>query len=138
MTKWTAVPKSEPKVNEWEEELAAQILLAGLPAPMRQYPFAKNVGRQYRADFAFMDERLLVEVNGGAFIGGRHTRGAGYEDDLQRNAIATALGWRVVSVTPSHIKKKFAIEWIKCALGLEELTVQWAKIPKKKRLARAA
>jgi len=116
----------KPRVNEWEEALYRQIVAAELPKPERQYPFAKSVGRQYRADFAFLDERLIVEVNGGAFIGGRHVRGAGYENDLERNAIATALGFKVMGVTPRHIRSGFALRWIECALGICEMGEQWA------------
>jgi len=125
------IPQKQPKVNEWEESLARQIAALSLPKPERQYPFAKSVGRQYRADFAFPDERLIVEVNGGAWIGGRHVRGAGYESDLERNAIATALGWKVMAVTPRHIKSGYALKWIECALGLAEMDARFANSKKR-------
>jgi len=125
------IPHKQPKVNEWEEYLYRQITAIGLPKPERQYPFAKAVGRQYHADFAFLDERLIVEVNGGAWIGGRHVRGAGYEDDLERNAIAVTLGWRVLCVTPRHVKSGFALKWIECALGLAEMDARYANSKKR-------
>jgi hypothetical protein len=42
-------------------------------------------------------------VEGGAWSGGRHTRGAGFEKDLEKYAEALILGWRVLRVTPKQI-----------------------------------
>ena len=82
-------PRKHSQKSEFEEIFAYQLKQAGLPAPVRQHPFAKCVSRLYKADFAWPDERLIVEINGGGWVGGRHNTGQGYEDDLERTAIAT-------------------------------------------------
>ena len=40
-----------------------------------------------------------VEIEGGTWSGGRHTRGAGYEADCIKYNIATLKGWRVLRFT---------------------------------------
>jgi len=47
--------------------------------------------RRWRADFAFVEEKVLVEVQGGIWTGGRHGRGAGIENDYEKWANAACL-----------------------------------------------
>ena len=59
----------------------------------REYRFAAPE-RQFRADFAWVKERLLVEVDGGQWHphGGRHNT----DRDREKLNLAAALGWRVL------------------------------------------
>jgi very-short-patch-repair endonuclease len=60
--------------------------------------------RKWRADFAHLDSRTLIEIEGGIFTNGRHTRGAGYAADLEKYLEATLAGWRVVRLGPRELK----------------------------------
>lgn len=55
--------------------------------------------RRWRFDFAAYDgsrgRRLGVEIDGGVWTQGRHTRGKGYQADLDKLNAATAAGWHV-------------------------------------------
>lgn len=75
--------------------------LAGLPRPRAEYRFHPT--RKWRFDWAILDPKLAIEVEGGAFVAGRHTRGAGFLKDLEKYAEATVLGWRILRVTPRQI-----------------------------------
>jgi hypothetical protein len=88
-----------------------QCRLAGLPIPQAEWRF--HATRRWRFDWAFIEtsNRLAVEVEGGAFIGGRHTRGAGFLKDLEKYAEATVLGWRILRVTPKQIANGEALNW---------------------------
>lgn len=108
--------------SEYEEIFNYQIGLNKLPEVVRQYPFAKCIGRMYKADFAWLDSRLIVEVLGGLYNGGRHATGAGIESDLERTAIAAALGWKVIGFSPRHIKSGWALQMTSVALGFTEMT----------------
>lgn len=101
-------------LSDLEETLAFQIRATGLPEPVREYRFAPP--RRWRVDFAWPNVALLVEVEGGHWTGGRHTRGAGFDKDCEKYNEAGLLAWRLIRVTSTHIKSGQAVEWIKRAL----------------------
>lgn len=69
-----------------------------LPAPVREFRFAAP-DRQWRFDFAWPDRGLALEVEGGTFTAGRHTRGPGMAEDARKYNEAALRGWRVCRVT---------------------------------------
>ena len=51
--------------------------------------------RKWHFDFAHLPTKIAIEVNGGAWIQGRHNRGKGYLDDLIKLNNAQLLDWQV-------------------------------------------
>lgn len=112
-----------------EQLLAIQLEQAGIPFE-REFRFAKSMGRRWRADFivsmwpkpsdAAFPFAFLVEVDGGAFIAGRHSRGTGVEKDAEKQSAAAILGYRVIRVTPRQVEDGRALSWIRAALGQED------------------
>ena len=82
-----------------------------------EYPFAKALKRRWRSDIAIPAEWLLVEVEGGTWSGGRHTRGKGYENDCEKYNTAVLLGWRVLRFTSGQVWNIYAENTILKALG---------------------
>lgn len=75
-----------------------------LPLPVREYEFARETfGRRWRFDFAFVEQRVGVEVDGGVWTGGRHVRPAGFAEDRKKHNCAAALGWRVLVFLPADL-----------------------------------
>jgi very-short-patch-repair endonuclease len=72
-----------------------------------EYQFAPP--RRWRADFAHMETMLLIEIEGGAWTGGRHTRGAGFVGDIEKYNSAVMLGYSVLRYTPEMVKSGVAI-----------------------------
>lgn len=95
---------------------AQQCQFAGLPTPISEYTF--HPLRKWRFDFAFVDAKIALEIEGGAFLkdGGRHTRGAGFRNDLEKYAEAAILGYRVIRVLPEQVENGQALTWIERAL----------------------
>jgi len=94
-----------------EDTFAQQIHLAGLDGGMvREYRFHPE--RKWRFDFAFPAHRVAVEVEGGVWTRGRHTRGRGYIADIEKYNEAVILGWRVLRVTREHIESGQATKWL--------------------------
>ena len=58
--------------------------------------------RRWRADFAVPSRKILVEVEGGAWTNGRHTRGKGYTGDMEKYNSAQLLGYQVYRYTPQQ------------------------------------
>ena len=99
--------------SELEDALAAQLSEAGLKYK-RQLKFHNK--RRWKADFAWPDEMLLVEVQGGTWTGGRHTRGGGFHADRERSNEAQIAGWLMLEVTAGMIKDGSALDFINRAL----------------------
>lgn len=93
-----------------ERELLNQMIALSVPMPEQEYRFAAiEVGmqrgvrkrlvlaglRDWRFDFAWPALRFAVEVEGGNYKDGRHTRGKGFEEDCQKYHHAMRLGWAV-------------------------------------------
>lgn len=115
-TATTSQSKSVPKpVSALEEKLLFQIRATQLPEPVREFKF--HHARRWRADFCWPDARLMVEVEGGHWTGGKHTRGSGFDSDCEKYAEAALAGWRVIRCTGTHIKSGEALEWIRRALA---------------------
>ena len=97
-----------------EALLVHQITAAGLPTPVRELRFAPP--RRWRFDVAWPERLLAVEVDGGSWVGGRHTRGVGFESDCRKLNTAVLLGWRVLRVTPGMVASGEALDVIAQAL----------------------
>ena len=104
--------------SELELLLAAQIQTARLPKPETEYRFHPT--RRWRFDFAFphLIPPLAIEVHGGTWSRGRHTRGKGFEGDCDKSNAAVLLGWRVLQFTGDQVRDGRAIDVIVEALKL--------------------
>jgi very-short-patch-repair endonuclease len=62
--------------------------------------------RRFRADFLCPTLKIMVEINGGVFVNGRHTRGGGgYETDLIKLNLAQMNGFKVFQFTYQMLEK---------------------------------
>lgn len=61
---------------------------------VREYRFDPT--RYWKFDFADKQHMIAVEIEGGVFSQGRHTRGKGFVNDCEKYNAATIQGWRVV------------------------------------------
>lgn len=111
------------QASEAERTLLGQIRWLKLPEPVTEYRFDTIGKRRWRFDMAWPNFGLAVEVEGGAFTGGRHTRGQAFADDCVKYNTATLQGWRVLRVTPRQITDYEALDWIK--QGLTEQPIGW-------------
>lgn len=76
-------------------------LAPGLPEPTAEYQFAP--GRKWRFDFAWVDHKIAVEIEGMTSKIGRHQRRDGYAKDCEKYNAALVLGWRVLRFTGQMI-----------------------------------
>lgn len=86
--------------------------LAGLPVPVAEHQFARHLKRKWRVDWCFMNEKIVVEVEGGVFVQGRHSRGAGMLKDMEKYNTLACLGYRLLRVTPTQVANGEALNWV--------------------------
>ena len=85
--------------------------LQGLPAPIAEYRF--HPIRKWRFDWAFPDAKVALEIHGGTWIQGKHSRGVGQRVDFCKWSHAAALGWRIIHVVPEQLESTQSLEWLK-------------------------
>jgi hypothetical protein len=111
-----------PKVSSHLElNMAWQLKAAKLPLPVPEYRFDSK--RKWRFDFAWPDQRLALEVEGGIWTGGRHGRGKGFQEDCEKYNAATVAGWRVLRVTGGQVASGQALAWVEAALTTSKVAV---------------
>ena len=73
-----------------------------LPMPTMQHHFHPE--RKWRFDFAWIEWKLAVEIQGGSFVQGGHNRGAQQAKDYEKQREAVRLGWRVLPFNTLDMK----------------------------------
>lgn len=104
--KMTSTPRPRA-LSALEEQFARDCRAAKLPIPEREYRFDQT--RKWRMDFAWPAHKLAVEIEGGVWSNGRHTRGSGFVADCEKYNAAALLGWRVLRFTGEHVTSGRAI-----------------------------
>lgn len=124
--KWTELPtgkavgKEKPKARpapgrETERAMESALIAEGFRLGedfVREYSWAVDQGRGYRADFGFLRIRLLVECEGGA-----HRVKRQHLIDCQRASLAAALGYLVVRIHRAMVDSGEAVALVKQALS---------------------
>jgi very-short-patch-repair endonuclease len=101
--------------SELELLLLNRLDEAGLPRPETQQRIIP--GRRFAFDAVYRTERLAIEVQGGIWTAGAHSRGSGVSRDAEKLSLAAAHGWRVIAVTRQQIEDGRAVRWIAAALA---------------------
>jgi hypothetical protein len=101
--------KPTSKVNVGEQTYRFQCKAYKLPEPQEQFFYARQFGREFRADFAFVDFQLLVEIQGGIWTRGAHGHPIGIEQDIERSQYACLGGWLRLLTTPDEVHSGHAI-----------------------------
>jgi hypothetical protein len=73
----------------------------GVSMPEAEVRFAPP--RRWRFDFAWIDEKVALEIQGGVFTHGRHTRGGALLKEHEKLNAAAAAGWKVLYCTPKNL-----------------------------------
>lgn len=92
-----------------EHLLSVQLEQAGIPF-VREHTFAPP--RKFRADFYLPAHNLLIEVEGGTWIQGRHTTGKGFESDCRKQFHALRTKHRYLRATTGQVESGEALAWI--------------------------
>jgi len=101
-------------MSHLEDELHTQYRMAHLGSVKRQYRAIP--GRRFAWDFAFPENRILIEVHGGTWVRSGHTTGTGIARDCEKHNLATINGWHTLAFTKEHIRDGRALRWTQEAL----------------------
>jgi hypothetical protein len=99
-----------------QPNLIAICTAAKVSPPVAEYRFHPQ--RRWRFDFAWPEKWLALEIEGGLWVNGRHSRGSGAIADLEKYSEAAILGWRILYATPAQLRNMTALDRIQRALAL--------------------
>lgn len=77
-----------------------------------EHEYKFHPDRNWRADFLITGTKILIEVEGGIWSGGRHTRGKGYLGDMEKYNAAAVMGFKVLRFDTQQVKSGLAIKQI--------------------------
>ena len=103
-------------MSELEEKLIGQMRYLKLPVADREVRFHPT--RRWKFDLCYPEKMIAIEVEGGTYTGGRHTRPIGFENDCRKYSEAALLGWKVIRVTRGMIDSWEALDLVARALGV--------------------
>lgn len=106
-------PPESPLVAHFRTQLRA----AGIAGYVTEHRFFPE--RKWRFDIAWLPEKLAVEVEGGVWTGGRHTRGSGFVKDCEKYNAAALEGWRVLRVHTGTVGNGDGWKMVAKALGVK-------------------
>lgn len=89
------------KTSKLEDRALSIIMAAGLLIPQKEYRFHPE--RKFRFDYAYPFAKIAIELEGGIWIKGAHTRGVHFNSDCEKYNAATILGWRVLRYTTDSL-----------------------------------
>lgn len=91
----------------------------GAPAIVLEPEYFFVPERRFRADFAIISDKLLIEVDGGQYLphGGRHNT----DKDREKLNFAAVYGWRVIRFSTQQLERNplACVDVVLQALGLE-------------------
>ncbi len=104
------LPPTPSRLAVAVEQLVADLVAAGAPAPVRELRFAPP--RRWRFDLAWPARMLAVEIEGSV-----HRTRERFEADVEKYNAAGALGWRVIRITRGYLDAGKARRDLAAALG---------------------
>jgi hypothetical protein len=110
--------KRNPKAKAQAQDLAKEVMLHLIELPGYEKEFVFHPKRKWRFDYAWPELKVALEVHGGVFANGRHTRGKGFTEDKVKMNSAQLLGWLVIEATTAQVKNGQMLEWVSQAITI--------------------
>ena len=111
--------KKKPSKSKRAAGIFPQTCVAvGLPEPVAEYRF--HPSRKWRIDWFFEGQngrKVALEVEGGVWTGGRHTRSGGFVGDMEKYNEIAAAGILLLRVQPKELLSQNTINLLKKSLG---------------------
>ena len=100
-----------------EDEFDWQFMQAHPHGPMPEHQYKFRPDRKWMFDFAWPNDKLALEINGGTAGGrGAHSRGPSVDKDYEKWIAAQLDGWTVLLATASMTKELVALRYVEAIL----------------------
>lgn len=105
--------RSGAQVTDYSADLLQQLAYVGITGFEREHRFHPT--RKWRFDLADPARMIALEIEGGVWVRGRHTRSGGFIGDCEKYAEATLLGWQVYRFPSDWVTSGRALEYVEMA-----------------------
>lgn len=95
----------------YDRVLFLYLKFLNLPYPQPEFSFHPR--RRWRFDYAWIEPKVALEIEGGVWTQGRHNRSKGFIGDLEKYNAAVILGWKVLRVIPEQVLSGDAVKLIR-------------------------
>lgn len=82
---------------------AVKLASKAVKLPMPEAEFKFHPTRKWRFDFAYPTRLVALEVDGGIWVAGRHSRGSGLLKEHEKMNAAAERGWLIFRCTPQTV-----------------------------------
>lgn len=106
----TAINKFESNCDFFTKFVESELKLTCI----REHKF--HPIRKWRIDYFIPEHNIAIEVEGGAWTQGRHTRGKGFINDMEKYNAMTMMGIKLIRVTPDKLVTSNTISMIKAMI----------------------
>ena len=100
------ITKSNPiipkKKGQLEDPFAQWLSFKNIKFVRQFQPFKD---RCFKCDFFLPDYNVVIEIEGGQWINGRHQRGTGYKNDIEKYNMITLAGYKILRLTTDHFMR---------------------------------
>jgi very-short-patch-repair endonuclease len=90
------------KKTQLEDPFAQWLVFKNIKFVRQFKPFKE---RRFACDFYLPDYNVIIEVEGGQWINGRHQRGNGYKNDIEKYNMITLAGYKILRLTTDHFMR---------------------------------
>lgn len=110
--------------QKWLPQVLKKEGLSGFESEFKYHPT-----RKFRFDWAWPELKLAMEIEGGIFSGGRHTRGAGFLKDLEKYNFAIEYGWSVLRYDTKTVQDLSFLPQLKFVYNRKKDEILWTPNP---------
>lgn len=96
----------------------AQLWVELFPSVDLHTEFKFHPKRRYRIDFAHIESRTGIEVNGSTWRKGGHSSGSGIQRDYEKQRLAALQGWLIVPLSASDVRDERVLREVKAIIDL--------------------
>ena len=100
----TAKKRRVARVSDYADAFLRFMRSHGVDSFARDY--VAIPGRRWKIDLAHVEKKIAVEIHGGTYARGRHSRHEGMQSDLEKERALVAAGWRCIAFTGEEIKRR--------------------------------
>jgi len=104
-------PRSKQSSSYNKAIVQAWLRSNGLPECEFEHRFYPE--RMWRFDLAWPESKVAIEVQGGIWGYGRHTRGAALLKEWEKINTAASMGWKILYCQPTELCMTVMVDYLK-------------------------